>query len=179
MIMGFDSSNPTPEQIGQLPTGTNVGGYIGGKTPHVWTDAQWLAVKLRGCWPVPIHVAGGGLTGHANGADWGNGAVASMQRAGLTGSVVLDVELFPLPDLDWLHGFIDACTEGDTGVALYCSRSSLPSLYTNDFEGVWLADYTMMDPMPAGYPIIGVQYAAGGLWDLSLWDPDMEVASFV
>jgi len=171
MRFGVDASTPDVTDLPVFDEGTIVAGYIGGRALRVWLPHEWDAVRQAGLRPLAIYVAPNSVSGHESGANYGNDALRCMGAAGLTSTVVLDVELNPVPDVDWLDGFIDACAAGDLGVVLYCNQFTRPYVWRDGFEGLWLASYGPRAPI-FGERLLGWQYLEGPLWDWSVWDDE-------
>lgn len=167
MRLGFDAAYPQIALVPELPAGSIVGGYIGGATPHVWTDAEWAVVRGQGSLrPLPIFVAGEHCTGYAPGADVASSVVETMQRLGMAGHFALDVEL-RLPDDDWFYGLVQTANEADAGVVLYGTTGTVRRLQGSyDWSGTWVACVGgVLDITSDGW-----QYAFGSVWDYSVWD---------
>ena len=159
----LDTSNPG---TAKLPAGYHaVAGYIGGDTPHVWTDAQWG--QFRGVPKLPIYVDDY-KTGHAAGVADGWNCLTRLFALGVRPGVAVAYDIETSKDALRAAGFATVLNWAGFVVWLYGSRSTLLTIPFNDY---WIADYTGV----AHWPVRSAracQYAStvqidGVIWDVS------------
>ena len=159
--MGDASSPPVP--AANLPV---FAFYIGGDTPHVWTDEE--IAQLRARWAVPIFV-------RANpAADFAADAVSVLGWLHDHGwahgtTVVIDTESVPMDA--YLHGLNALIDAGGYRLMNYESKGPMPSNPLTS-GGRWVADWTGVPHMFDGAE--ATQYASSPMigfpWDASVID---------
>jgi hypothetical protein len=159
--MGDASTPPVPPA--DLPV---FAFYIGGATPHVWTDDEVKALKSR--WALPIYVAtdtgtsaesvAGVILQWLNAHQWGRGA-----------TVVIDTESNVLGG--WLTELDQAIVQGGYRLMEYESKGPVDGNPPVS-GGRWVADWTGLPHIYAGS--VATQYEdseqAGRPWDASVID---------
>jgi hypothetical protein len=155
----FDASKPpksTPERC------AGVMGYIGmeGRTPHVWTSAEWRVFgKIR---QYPVWVPDYAYDGGAN----ARYAVQAVTRLGWAAheayprAIIVDMETVISPQWydDTAAGILAA---GFTPVCY----GSMSTVFQNRAVDVIAADYDGVASVPAGQTLHGWQYIANQPWD--------------
>lgn len=154
---------------------TAVCGYVGGSTPHVWTDAEVQRVKDSGrqWWPIwTVPQRGIGISD-------GNGAAVGMIEQLRLRSYPGNAPVF----LDVEHSTWTANPAGAQAAIHYWKRSMQEEGWPNTFAYVpleagfdWVAYWTNTAPtiLPAGW--VGQQYGGevnNGKYDLSVMDLDL------
>lgn len=148
---------------GSPPGWEAVAGYIGGNTPHVWTDAEWKSQPAR--WRLPIFTRshGGDPSADAHAAtSW-----MTAHHVPKGACVALDFET--RVDAGYLRSFDSIVVRAGWKVLLYGSRSFVLK-NPKPSGGYWVADWT---GNPFLYPgSAATQWASdvmlGKPWDASL-----------
>jgi hypothetical protein len=131
-----DSSNPGSAVIPYAA----VAGYIGGDTPHVWSDAQWSAQTAR--WRLPIWVYGRQL-GAAGGAAEGAAALAWAKAHHMPPADMIVIDMETDIDADYVNNFAAA-----DGAHVTCVYGSTSTVFSNPRQsgGYWVANYVRTGP---------------------------------
>jgi hypothetical protein len=145
------------------PAWEAVAGYIGGNTPHVWTDAEWARQKARWRLPIFTRSRGGDPAADARHAtDW-----LTRHRVPKGAVVALDYET--RVDAGYLRAFDAAVQRAGWRVMLYGSLSTVlrnpkPS------GGYWVAQWTNVPHLYPGSAATqyGGDVTLGKPWDASL-----------
>jgi hypothetical protein len=168
----FDDSS-----LQQNPDTDIVAFYIGGDTPHVWTDAEIHATYGRNRYRLPIFVrsnpAGMG-EGHLEGGE----AVAWMMRHHMPRGTTVALDYEAAIDDPYLEAFDAVVTNAGYKTMLYGSESTVLSNHKPS-GGYWVALWNNNPNLPNGWA--AHQYASdqmlGKSYDLSvvadwvpLWD---------
>lgn len=158
---------------------TNLDGflvYIGGDTPHVWTDAEIAAAKGR--YVVPVYVRS-----NPQGADPvgdAGQAIAWLRAHNAPQGITIVLDLETAVNAAYVNSFGTQIHNAGFKVLVYGSKSTIfqnPAL-----DGYFVADYTQTDHVLAGS--VATQYADGSSYDLdditnvvTLWDRTNPYAS--
>ena len=152
----FDASTPPAT----APAGYRaVAGYIGGDTPHVWTDAEWH--RFRGMRKLPIWVR----------SDPANvDAFAALQRLfelNIPRGVTIALDLETAVDFEYVRMFHRVMKWAGFFVWVYGSASTV---FDNPHaDGYWVADYAGKGPFMYPHAMVkATQYEAGATYDSSL-----------
>jgi hypothetical protein len=145
------------------PAWEAVAGYIGGNTPHVWTDAQWRAQPAR--WRLPIFTRSHGGDPSAD----AHAAVSWMTAHHVPKGSCVALDYETRVDASYLRAFDAVVVRAGWRAIVYGSRSSVLS-NPKPSGGYWVADWT---GSPFLYPgSAATQYASDGMlgrpWDASL-----------
>jgi hypothetical protein len=163
-VQVFDA---THDNIAHLPAGAQVAGYSTGTGTHIrWTAADWAA--------------------HPGAVRIDQDPAASDATAD-----VLDVEFgaaTPATAPGWAMraaaDYAKAVRPGQRRPAIYCSRSQVTTVVNaliaggvHSGVGLWIADWSTPRAQAAAevtaasgpFPVIGVQYANAGLYDISVF----------
>lgn len=139
-----------------------VAGYIGGNTPHVWTQAEWLRFSSLRQLPVWVGYLEDDPVQHARSAAAAAQALGWRPfRPGTWRAIVADMEA--QMDEPWLLAFGTELQSLGFLCWPYMSLSALPSVppgYT-----VWLADWNGVPAIPPVHDVIAHQYQPNVAWD--------------
>jgi hypothetical protein len=140
-----------------------VAGYIGGDTPHVWTDAEWARQKARYRLPIFVRAHDGDPVADAN------AAVAWLRAHNVPKGSTLALDFETRVDAAYLRAFDRVITAADYRTMVYGSLSTVLK-NPKPSGGYWAAQWT---DVPHLYPgSAATQYASdvmlGKPWDLSL-----------
>ena len=140
-----------------------VAGYIGGNTPHVWTDAEWARQRQR--WRVPIFTRS---TGGVPAAD-ARHTIDWLTRHRVPKGVVVALDYETRVDAGYLRAFDAAVRRAGWRTMLYGSLSTVlhnprPS------GGYWVAHWTNVPHLYPGSAATqyGGDVTLGKPWDASL-----------
>lgn len=167
-----DASNP--EGLNLNTNGVSVvAGYIGGDTPHVWSEADWR--RFPGVKKLPIFVRSQ-VVGLNGGKADGFLALEALYRLGVPKNTLVIYDRETNTDAEATHGFGEVLQWVGYKVATYGSRDNLfshPSL-----NGYWVADPTG-SPHMYDHPGVNItQYAIGNGFDYSeakFWTVETEM----
>jgi hypothetical protein len=140
-----------------------VAGYIGGNTPHVWTDAEWAQFPQPYRLPIFTRSTGGDPVDDANHViQW---MTAHHVPAGST--VALDFE--KRVDGDYLRKFDSLVVQAGWKVMLY---GQLSTIFGNPRPsgGYWVAHWTGVEHMEPG--AVATQWSGSGSWG-GAYDPNI------
>lgn len=158
-ILMVDASHPGSF----LPKGTKViAGYIGGRTPHIWTNAEWNRYKGLKRLPIWVYSGAGGV----------QDAFACLQAIFSLGiprnsRIVLDMETWGGPsNRAAVLAFGSVLRYFGYKVWVYGSASTILKLPALD--GYWVADWTNEPHMYIGPLVRATQYRSSTVWDYSL-----------
>jgi hypothetical protein len=173
----FDAAFPPASP----PAWEAVAGYIGGNTPHVWTDAEWARQKAR--WRLPIFTR----SSDGDPAADARRTIAWLTRHRVPKGAVVALDFETRVDAGYLRAFDSALKRAGWKVILYGSLSTVlhnpkPS------GGYWVAHWTNVPHLVPGSA--ATQYASDVMlrkpWDASLvadstplWDTRKEDISIV
>lgn len=165
----YDASSPPPD-----PHLDVCGFYIGGDTPHVWTDAEIAGQSAR--WRLPIYVTDN--PGQRNAAADAGTAVAWLRSHGVPAGSAVALDYETAVDAAYVTAFDGAVRSAGWTVLLYGSLSTVTQ-NPRPSAGYWTASWTGVPHLDAG--AAATQYASdtqlGEPYDLSevsdglvLWD---------
>jgi hypothetical protein len=117
------------------PAWEAVAGYIGGNTPHVWTDAQWRSQPAR--WRVPIFTRSRAGDPSAD----ARAVISWMTAHHVPKGVCVALDYETRVDASYLRAFDAAVVRAGWKVMVYGSRSSVLS-NPKPSGGYWVADWT-------------------------------------
>jgi hypothetical protein len=169
MRLMYDAAYPPADP----PSWPVVAGYIGGDTPHVWTDAEWDAQPAQYRLPIFVHTGpddqAAGSTDAAHILSWLDG-----HQVPAGSSVVIDTETANY------SGYLTAMDKliTDAGYKLV-NYGSLDDILKNPVTsgGRWTADWTGAAHIDAAPHVVATQWAdakqLGTSYDASLCDDDM------
>jgi hypothetical protein len=120
-----------------------VAGYIGGNTPHVWTDAEWARQKAR--WRLPIFVRSHDGDPNADGA----AAVAWLRRHGVQPGVCVTLDYETRVDAAYLRVFDRVVQQAGYLTLLYGSRRTVLQ-NPKPSGGYWDAEWTNVPHLNRG-----------------------------
>jgi hypothetical protein len=151
MFRSFDASTPPAT----APPGVQaVCGYIGGRTPHVWTPTEWQRfghLKQAGIWVADLGVSP--LTSGREAVDMYR-ALGWLQNAGNRRILWLDME--DTKDDAWVNEFgLSAVQPGGYEAGVYESESDNGNPV---LAGKWAGAWDGISNLPAG--CVGHQYLA-------------------
>lgn len=157
----FDASTP-PTSAPSLFRA--VAGYIGGATPHVWTNEEWA--RFPSLKKLPIWVSTAAIAGDPFGADKDGAAILDRLHAlGVPKrtAVVVDLETRVHPEyVGKLQGIVNR------GGYFLWPYGSASTLFGNPAaNGYWVADYTGKRFMYSHRGTRATQYAEGTAIDQS------------
>lgn len=168
----FDASNP-PNHI---PPSDVVAFYIGGDTPHVWTDAEIKAVPDR--WRLPIWVRSN-PNGSTEGTSEGREVVKWLESHHVPKGCTVALDLETAIDNGYVHAFNSELLSAGYETLAYGSTSTLFQ-NSRPSAGYWAAEPGSGNGLPAG--LAAKQYEFDGGWDLSvvadslvLWEPNAPI----
>jgi hypothetical protein len=146
-------------------------GYVGGRTPHVWTREDWRILAAAGFDLLPIWVAPlADDAGHHQGVEDGNRCLLALQAVGLTGVVALDVEN-GLKPREYASGFAAAIRAGDCAPVLYGTQRTIEGIGDLPWSAWWLAYWPVQR---SGYTTSAPDWS---MWQFKVADTvDMDVA---
>lgn len=155
----FDASTPP----NAMPAGYNaVAGYIGGETPHVWTQGEWARFGKVKKLPIWVRSLNGTPSGYNDA--WRALEMLYLLNVPKGSPVVADMEA--RVDVIYLNAFYKVLTWAGYQTWVYGSTSTL---FRNPVcDGWWVADPT---DTPHKYPVKGqraTQYAFLGNIDASV-----------
>jgi hypothetical protein len=162
----MDAAFPPPG----VPAGVaGVMGYLGqrGRTPHVWTPAEWGRFREVRQFPVwvpdfaesPV-VEAGMAADAALALGWAAGEPPDQTRV-----IVLDMET--RVDRQWYASWAAVVTRNGFAPVAY---GSLSTVLQNAADDVIAADWDGIRSIPAGQTIHGLQYASTAGADYSVFD---------
>jgi LysM repeat protein len=147
-------------------------GYVGGNTPHVWTQAEVDAVTATGrrWWPIWT------MPEQTLIADDGASAAVFMQQALKKYTNTFDVVLLDIEHVCWVNNFSTANEAASAWAEAMSANHFNPHVYGphNSFA-TWIADWTGNEPatLPSG-GVVGWQYASDTMlqkpYDISVFD---------
>jgi hypothetical protein len=127
----YDASTP-PES----PPGWEVvGGYIGGHTPHVWSDAEWQSQPAR--WRLPIFTRDQG----GDPAEDADAVISWMRSHGVPKGVCVALDYEKRVDGAYLRAFDAAIVQAGWKVMVYGSESTVLN-NPKPSGGYWVAHWT-------------------------------------
>ena len=167
--IGYDASSPPPD-----PHLDVCGFYIGGDTPHVWTDAEIAGQSAR--WRLPIYVCDNPARRDPV-SDAGD-AVGWMRAHHVPAGCALALDYEMAKDATYLEQFDSVVRAAGWTVLLYGSQSTVEQ-NPRPSAGYWTASWTQAPHLDSGAAM--TQYASdaqlGRPYDLSvvsdslvLWD---------
>jgi len=162
-VLMFDASYPPTT----APHGYSVvAGYIGGHTPHVWTNAEWA--RFDGLRKLPIWVPGPAVGVTEDAINDGFAILDAVYRLKVPkGSpIVLDMETSVAASFD--TALEDVLVWAGYRPWVYGSLSTIRGnpLYAN-FGGYWVADYTGVPHFTGIANERACQYGSGNVYDSS------------
>ncbi len=164
----IDVSNPTAAGVTKMPDGyVAVAGYIGGDTPHVWTEAEW---GYFGGWrKLPIWTRTADNSAQDGTSD-GWAAIQALKAVGVPargagqGSpVALDLETYQDPA--YVSAFAEVLEWAGFPVYPYGSASTLRG--NPQCWGYWAADWTGSEHLLSWSTATQYQQAGVHPYDLS------------
>ncbi len=171
MRLMYDAAYPPADP----PNWPAVAGYIGGDTPHVWTDAEWAAQPAQYRLPIFVHTgADDAAAGTADGKQMVTWLQAHMVPAG--SSVVIDTETASYTA--YLNAMDATITSAGYRLVNY---GSLDDILKNPLTsgGRWTADWTGVQHVDDVAGVVATQWAdatqLGTGYDASLCEDDMEL----
>lgn len=168
MFHSFDASRPP---MAPPPNCDAVLGYLGGATPHTWTDDEWRRfghLRQMGIWvadfAAPARVQGVRAVTEATRLGWTPHALTPR-------GIACDMETST--DADWLAEFGRQVNAGGFACLPYGSASTITRVPS--FQGRWTALYDDVQDLTTVHQSVGHQYLAGQPFggtriDLSVWD---------
>jgi hypothetical protein len=167
LFRAFDGSVPPAA----APAGVQaVLGYLGGPTPHIWTEAEWLRfshLRQAGIWIVDFSKGGWGqgdmAASAAKALDWA--AHARRRRV-----IWLDAET--TVQLDVMANACEGVAESGYMPGIYGSQSTVVA-YERLGHPLWVANWNGMPAVPPLPDVAGHQYAANLAWDGTEIDLDV------
>lgn len=150
----MDASQPPTSAPADV---AGVAGYIGGRTPHVWTVPEWQRFARLAQFPIWVP----DTTTHPMGQALD--AVAAMRRLGWTqfqpdpGRRALIVDMETTVNAPWYAAFADIINNSGYMAVIY---GSLSTVLDNAAADVLAADWDNSPVIPAGQTIHGVQFLA-------------------
>lgn len=162
-LTGSDASNPDSPLPGDVACG-----YVGGRTPHVWTLSQWKMQTAK--YLLPIWVADPSQNPKTEAANF----IAAMAALGVKGGVayMLDAELLPPYDQLWISVFADRTARSDYGCHPYGSKDIV---FTWPPRSGYIVADRIREPHMYEHPFVkGTQWKAENSIDLDLFDPTMK-----
>lgn len=145
------------------PAWEAVAGYIGGNTPHVWTDTQWRSQPAR--WRVPIFTRSRGGEPSTD----ARAVISWMTAHRVPKGVCVALDYETRVDAGYLRAFDAAVVRAGWKVMVYGSRSSVLS-NPRPSGGYWVADWTGRPFLHPGSA--ATQWASDAMlgkpWDASL-----------
>lgn len=152
-----DASTPPSSR----PEGAEiVAGYIGGDTPHVWTEHEWHAFGRVKKLPVFVR------SGPGNGTSDAFAALQQMYRLGVPKGTTVAYDLETQVQGAMVTGFRNALRWAGYRVWIYGSASSV--FGNPPCDGYWVADYTGQAFMYPHSKVVATQYEANhNGWDWS------------
>lgn len=156
MLFMADASTPP---INLPPDTKVVCGYIGGGTPHVWTNNEWN--RYRNVKRLPIWVNNG-----TSGSVQAFQCLMQMYERSIPrkSRIVLDMET--TVDSIIVSSFYSVMHYFGFKVWTYGSASTV--LRNPPCDGYWVADWTGTPHMYPGKMVRATQYESGQLWDRSV-----------
>lgn len=131
--------------------------YIGGWTPHVWTQTQINAQTAH--WALPIWVYDPNLPGSTQGNADGKAAVSALRALGVPAGVRIVVDMEQSVDVNYVSAFRYVVGPAGYHVCLYGGASEVfknwPSNAAGPGGGWWVADWAGVGPF---------MYNHAGVW---------------
>ena len=156
----FDASTPPASAPGGYRA---VAGYIGGDTPHVWTDAEWKRFHALRKLPIWVRSDPTAVDAKTDAFAALEGLYALRVPRGIT--VALDLET--AVDGAYVNVFHSVMRWAGFYVWVYGSASTVFGNPAAD--GYWVADYAGKGPFMYDHQMVkGTQYANGSHYDSSL-----------
>jgi hypothetical protein len=156
----YDASIPPPD-----PHRDVCAGYIGGDTPHLWSDAEWASQSAR--WRLPIYVCDN--PGSRNAISDANAAIGWMSAHAVPRGSALALDYETAVDGAYAAAFDKAVVRAGYRTLLYGSLSTV-TRNPRPSAGYWAADWTGAPHLVPGTE--ATQYASdtmlGEPYDLSL-----------
>lgn len=156
----FDASTPPAS----APQGYRaVAGYIGGDTPHVWTDAEWRRFgKLR---KLPIWVRSNPTQVDAEADSFA--ALERLFELKIPRGTTVALDLETAVDADYVRMFHRVMRWAGFYVWVYGSASTV--FRNPEADGYWVADYAGKGPFMYPHKMVkATQYDNGPNYDSSL-----------
>jgi hypothetical protein len=156
----FDASTPPSS----APHGYRaVAGYIGGDTPHVWTEAEWRRfAKLR---KLPIWVRSNPAQVHAEADSFA--ALERLYELKVPRGVTIALDLETSVDAGYVRTFHRVMRWAGFFVWVYGSASTV--FRNPQCDGYWVADYAGKGPFMYQHKMVkATQYENGTHYDSSL-----------
>jgi len=165
----YDASSPPPD-----PHLDVCGGYIGGDTPHIWSDAEWAGQSAR--WRLPIYTCDN--PGQRNPTTDAQFAVSWMHTHGVPAASAVALDFETAVNGSYVASFDAVVVAGGYRTLLYGSLSTV-TRNPRPSAGYWTASWTGSPHLDAG--AAATQYISdtqlGRGYDLSqvadglvLWD---------
>lgn len=156
----FDASTPpkaTPEGY------KAAAGYIGGDTPHVWTELEWTRLGRMPKLPIFVRSDPGAASAITDAVD----ALCMCYHLRIPRGtpIVLDLEMAVNAAYVTVFGRVVHWF----GYRVWPYGSASTIFRNPPLDGYWVADYRGIGPfMHSGRNVRATQYEAGGLYDSSL-----------
>src|SRR6266498_800236 len=169
----FDAAYPPTSP----PKWEAVAGYIGGNTPHVWTNAEWAAQPAR--WRLPIFVRSHDGDPLAD----AHASIVWLVRHEVPRGVTLALDYETRVDAAYLAAFDRAVTDAGWRVMVYGTRRTVLQ-NPKPSGGYWDAEWTNVPHLNAGSAAtqyggdttLGQPYDASLVADSTpLWDTQKEM----
>lgn len=167
MRNGIDAAFPASVIAFGVPKVNALGGYIGGNTPHPWTDGEWeMLTNLSGAqfW-LPIFVRSTGGDPAQDAAQ----VIAWLTAHGAPTGITVALDFETRIDATYLRTFDTAIMRTGRKVMVYGSKGTL---FFNPMPsgGYWVADYT---GIPHLYPGSAATQWSGSAKFGGAYDPDI------
>ena len=156
----FDASTPPSS----APPGYRaVAGYLGGDTPHIWTDAEWKRFGSLRKLPIWVRSDPGAVNAEADAFAALEGLYGLRVSRGTT--IALDLET--AVDSGYVNTFHGVMRWAGFYVWVYGSASTV--FGNPEADGYWVADYAGRGPFMYPHKMVkATQYVNGTNYDSSL-----------
>lgn len=163
-LTGSDASDPDFALPGDVACG-----YVGGDTPHVWTEAQWRKQTAKYLLPIYVPFRGG------NPKLQGVQCADTLRAAGVPEHVLyaVDAELLWQGDASGINAFCDVTAERHNGALIYAQLSLIFSLPPR--SGYWVANPTGVPHMYEHPFVKGTQWDFETRIDRDLFLPGLQL----
>ena len=159
-VQMFDASQPPAS----APPGYSaVAGYIGGDTPHVWTDAEWQ--RFGNLHKLPIWVRSNPASVNAEADAFG--ALERLYQLSVPRGITVALDLEAAVDPSYVNKFQSVMNWAGLYAWVYGSAATV---FNNPpADGYWVADWAGRGPfMYQHHMVKATQYATGAQYDSSL-----------
>jgi len=168
-----DASNPNG--ITHAPATHVIAGYIGGDTPHVWSDLEWHRPEFDGYRKLPIFVRSTDV-GLAGGREDAFTALHTLYHLRIPKGTAVVYDRETSTDKDGTQGFINVMSWAGYGTMPYGSKDNI--LDHPAGNGLWVADPTNVAHMYKHAGVNATQYQFSQTYDLSVvkfWFVEREI----